>query len=252
MNIGSKLLWLTMIIVLTFLYTNPLYTGALALVTFFVGLVIGMPLKRVWRILGPLLPVILSIIFFTGFAPPFTVGELYTSVVLVDVLGLKFTLGGVLVGVTLVFRLLIMVLATSIMTLTTPLEDLIQFLVKLKLPYELAFALMTGIRFVPTLEKEVSMVLDAQRARGAELEATKGLVQRVKSYVPVMVPMLVGGIRRSDNLGMAMLARGFGATKKRTTLRKLAIRRIDYVALPLFASIFVAGVALWTLGYGLL
>ena len=81
---------------------------------------------------------------------------------------------------------------------------------------------------------------------------TGGMVQRIKAYVPVMVPMIVDSIRMSENLACAMMNRGYGATRDWTTLQKIEMSFSDYVVIG--AAIIITGMAVMMAqrGYGVL
>ena len=68
-----------------------------------------------------------------------------------------------------------------------------------RVPYEFAFAFTTAVRFVPVLAEEAQTIMDAQKARGLELEKG-GLLKRIRNYVPVLIPLIVSAIRRSLEL----------------------------------------------------
>lgn len=247
MDVRTKLIWLVMVVVLSIIFNSPIFLTLLVLFVCFIGLLAGLPYSRIWRMLKPLLPLILFILVFTGFTAPLTEG----NVTIFEIFGLKFTLRGVLLGVSFILRLLIMVISLSIVTLTTPLEAFFGLLASLKMPYELGFALATGIRFVPTLQNEVLTIMDAQKVRGVELEKV-GFIKGLRTQISMMIPMIVGGIRRSENLAQALLARGFGASKRRTMIYELKMRTSDYVFSAFFVTALALGIYMRLLGYGIL
>jgi energy-coupling factor transport system permease protein len=105
-----------------------------------------------------------------------------------------------------------------------------------RVPYEFSFAFTTAVRFVPVLAEEAQTIMDAQKARGLELE--KGnLLKRIRNYVPVLIPLIVSAIRRSLELAEAMESRAWGATKKRTNLYALKLRRGDFALLGVILSV---------------
>jgi len=69
--------------------------------------------------------------------------------------------------------------------------------------------------------------MDAQKARGLELERGNFL-RRVRNYIPILIPLIVGAIRRSLELAEAMESRAWGASEKRTNLYVLRMKRADY------------------------
>ena len=83
--------------------------------------------------------------------------------------------------------------------------------------------------------------MDAQKARGLELEKG-GLLKRIRNYVPVLIPLIVSAIRRSLELAEAMESRAWGATKKRTNLYLLKLRRGDYALLAITVGILVVAI----------
>ena len=52
-------------------------------------------------------------------------------------------------------------------------------------------------------------VVDAQRLRGYDFDAG-GPFERVRRYVPVIIPVFMGALRKANNMAMALEARGFG------------------------------------------
>jgi len=127
-------------------------------------------------------------------------------------------------------RFLVITASFSIFFLTTSPDDLGLALEQAHLPYEFCFAFTTAVRFVPVLAYEAQTIVDAQKARGLELE--KGnFLKRVKNYIPILIPLIVGAIRRSMEMAEAMESRAFGAEKKRTNLFILKMRPLDHLVL---------------------
>ena len=108
----------------------------------------------------------------------------------------------------------------------------------LGLPDKFAFAMDLTMRFVPSFARDFQLTMDAQKARGLELE--KGnFLKRIRNYVPVLIPLIVSAIRRSLELAEAMESRAWGATKKRTNLYALKFHRGDYILLAITIGILV-------------
>jgi len=127
-------------------------------------------------------------------------------------------------------RFIILVTSFSIFFLTTSPDDLSLALEKSHIPYDLCFAFTSAIRFIPVLANEAQTIIDAQRSRGLELD--KGsIVARIKNYVPILIPLIIGAIRRSLELADAMEIKAFKAKKKRTSLYSLEMKAKDYAVL---------------------
>lgn len=136
---------------------------------------------------------------------------------------------GVAYAASMVVLLLTLVASLSAFFLTTSPDELSLALVKLRLPYELSLELSMAIRFVPTLAREAQLIVDAQRARGLDLES--GFIRRLRNLIPILIPLVVNTVRRSYRVAEAMESRGFGASRSRTWLYELRLRARDYAAL---------------------
>jgi energy-coupling factor transport system permease protein len=145
---------------------------------------------------------------------------------------------------SMTLRFVVLVESFSVFFLTTSPDHLGLALEQTRVPYEFAFAFTTAVRFVPVLAEEAQTIMDAQKARGLELE--KGsLLKRIRNYIPVLIPLIVSAIRRSLELAEAMESRAWGATKKRTNLYLLKLHRGDVVLIAVTAT--VLAVALYAL-----
>jgi len=144
-------------------------------------------------------------------------------------------------AIALTLRFVVLVESFSVFFLTTSPDHLGLALEESHVPYEFAFAFTTAVRFVPVLAEEAQTIMDAQKARGLELEKG-GLMKRIRNYVPVLIPLIVSAIRRSLELAEAMESRAWGATKKRTNLYALRLHRGDYALLAITIGILAASV----------
>jgi energy-coupling factor transport system permease protein len=130
-------------------------------------------------------------------------------------------------SLAMTLRFVVLVESFSVFFLTTSPDHLGLALEQSHVPYEFCFAFTTAVRFVPVLADEAQTIMDAQKARGLELERGNFL-KRVKNYIPILIPLIVGAIRRSLELAEAMESRAWGASEKRTNLYVLKLGRADY------------------------
>ena len=138
-------------------------------------------------------------------------------------------------------RFVVLVESFSVFFLTTSPDHLGLALEQSRIPYEFCFAFTTAVRFVPVLAEEAQTIMDAQKARGLELE--KGnFLKRIRNYIPILIPLIISAIRRSLELAEAMESRAWGAIKKRTNLYVLRIRRADYLLILIAILILLAGI----------
>lgn len=133
-------------------------------------------------------------------------------------------------AIAMTLRFVVLVESFSVFFLTTSPDHLGLALEQTRVPYEFAFAFTTAVRFVPVLAEEAQTIMDAQKARGLELEKG-GFLKRIRNYIPILIPLIVSAIRRSLELAEAMESRAWGATKKRTNLYALKLHRGDFILL---------------------
>jgi energy-coupling factor transport system permease protein len=141
----------------------------------------------------------------------------------------------------LTLRFVVLVESFSVFFLTTSPDHLGLALEQTHVPYEFVFAFTTAVRFVPVLAEEAQTIMDAQKARGLELERGNFL-KRIRNYIPILIPLIVSAIRRSLELAEAMESRAWGATKKRTNLYVLKIHKGDVALVGLTILLLVATV----------
>lgn len=157
---------------------------------------------------------------------------------------IRITDAGIRQALLMAVRILLLVSATSLLTFTTTpilltdaLERLLSPLKKLGVPvYEFAMMMTIALRFIPTLIEEVDKIIKAQAARGADFDSGS-LLQRAKSFVPVLVPLFISAFRRADDLATAMESRCYHGGEGRTRLRELRYAKRDIFAFLLFALI---------------
>ncbi len=185
---------------------------------------------------------IIVIIIFTAFINLFmTKGNL----VLLRVGIFTITLEGLLLGIKMCIRLILLIIGSSLMTLTTTpiqltdgIESLLKPLKRIGVPaHEIAMMMTIALRFIPTLLDETDKIIKAQQARGADFESGN-LIQRAKSLIPILVPLFISAFRRADDLALAMEARCYHGDDHRTRMNQMKIQQADKKAI-LFVFIYL-------------
>jgi energy-coupling factor transport system permease protein len=141
-------------------------------------------------------------------------------------------------------RFVVLIASFSVFFLTTSPDHLGLALQQSHVPYEFCFAFTTAVRFVPVLADEAQTIMDAQKARGLELERGNFL-KRVRNYIPILIPLIVNAIRRSLELAEAMESRAWGASDKRTNLYVLKLKRADYILVLLSVLLLIIALYVW-------
>jgi len=141
-------------------------------------------------------------------------------------------------------RFVVLIESFSIFFLTTSPDHLGIALEQSGVPYEFCFAFTTAIRFVPVLAEEAQTIMDAQKARGLELERGN-FINRIRNYIPILIPLIVSAIRRSLELAEAMESRAWGAITKRTNLYVLEMKRGDWILIITSVALLLLAVYIW-------
>ncbi|NHI83091.1 MAG: energy-coupling factor transporter transmembrane protein EcfT [Candidatus Thorarchaeota archaeon] len=130
-------------------------------------------------------------------------------------------------SIALTLRLICLMTSFSLFFLTVHPDELSQALIQMRVKFEFAFAMSMAMRYVPTLGQEAYAIMDAQRARGVELD--KGsLLSRIRGIIPIIVPLIIVSIRRALSIAESMESRGFGGSENRTYMEQLRFRCRDW------------------------
>ena len=115
---------------------------------------------------------------------------------------------------------------------------------------KIAYAMDLTMRFIPTFGRDFQLTMDAQRARGYELEKIKGgLIEQVRKLGPLMVPVTIHAIIGSEDIIDAMDLRAFGVGP-RTWLDQLTYQRRDRILIAFGVLILLISFVVGFLGYG--
>ncbi len=160
----------------------------------------------------------------------------------------RLSVEGLYYALSMSLRFLALASTFSVLFLTTSPEGLALMLIKLRIPYEISLAFTMAVRFLPTLARDLQIIIDAQRARGLELERGRFL-ERIRRFLPILIPLIIFEIRRSFQIAEAMESRGFGAGK-RTYLYEAKLAARDVVLIFMTITLTALLIAL-KLSYGL-
>jgi energy-coupling factor transport system permease protein len=120
----------------------------------------------------------------------------------------------------------------------------------LGMPDKIAYAMDLTMRFIPTFGRDFQLTMDAQRARGYELEKIRGgLIEQVRKLGPLMVPVTIHAIIGSEDIIDAMDLRAFGVGP-RTWLEQLTYHRRDRILIAVGILILVVSFVILIMGYG--
>ncbi|HFI0235736.1 TPA: energy-coupling factor transporter transmembrane protein EcfT [Streptococcus suis] len=233
----SKLLAMFLFLLVIF-WANNLVTN-LVLIGFVFGL-IGLSSIKFSFFLNGLKPMIGIILFTTFFQLFFTGGgRIYWQFWI-----FQLTEHGVTQAAIIFARFVLIIIFSTLLTLTTmPLsladgiESGLAPLARFKVPvHEIGLMLSMSLRFVPTLMDDTTRIMNAQRARGVDF-GEGNLIQKVKSVIPILIPLFASSFKRAYALATAMEARGYQGGEGRTKYRVLKWTYLDSLAILVMLGI---------------
>jgi energy-coupling factor transport system permease protein len=190
---------------------------------------------RVWQMMGPVMLMVfaLTALFGGGASPPwFQIGPLVV------------TTGAVQLGAMLALRLLALSLVVFLWLFTTDQATMVRGFLALRMPYEWGLTLALALRYLPLFARLFVQVREAQQARGLDLQQRR-FWQRLRSYRPVLVAMVISALRQSEHLGWALEARGLGGQGiRRTGFRPLRFRRADVLVTSMLTGVLLVTIIL--------
>lgn len=135
---------------------------------------------------------------------------------------------GVMHGILIFLRFVLIIVISTLLTLTTEaleIADAIEFYLTplkwLNFPVaETTMMLSISLRFVPTMIDEAEVIMNAQKSRGVSFDEGN-LIERIKSFIPILIPLFVNSYDRAPQLATAMEARAYQGGENRTKYRQL-------------------------------
>ena len=204
-------------------------TVAMIFIVFFIILISKIRFSLILKSVKPVLFIIIFTMILNLF---FTVGDdvffRYKWFVL--------TYGAIETSVKMALRIFLLVISASMLTFTTTpivltdgLEKLMAPLKVIKVPvHEIAMMMSIALRFIPTLIDETDKIIKAQSSRGADFD-TGNVISRIKSFIPILIPLFVSAFRRAEELATAMESRCYKGGEGRTKMKVLTLKKVDAI-----------------------
>ena len=190
----------------------------------------------------------IPILIFTMLINVFYVDE---GNVLFDKWIFTVTSEGIYKAIFMALRIVLLILFSSVLTYTTTPNELTDAIERLCLPLKyiglgtvvhmMTMMMTIALRFIPTLIEETQKIMNAQKARGANLDQG-GFLSRIKAIIPILIPLIILSVRRAYELAEAMECRCYngGVGKKKMKQLHLSFRDLFAVLITvLYAGIII-------------
>lgn len=229
-----KLLLILSVSIAIFSVSNLVVVSALFVVVFLVWLFCKLPIRNLAKMFKILIPFFIFLILIQALWYPgkyILVQPLIPAAVPVIGGYGQISLDGILHGVMICLRLSVLMNLIPLLTTTTEIEAIVLGLVQTGLPYKFAYMATTAMNMVPTFVEEMNTIKNAQLLRACTVFEEGNLAQKIKAYPALIVPLVIGAMRRAQSMGIAMDARSFAVYKERTYINELVWHKKDTVAL---------------------
>jgi energy-coupling factor transport system permease protein len=204
---------------LIFVWNNLLLQGLSLAVVLALMLSAGVRLATIRRLVTILMPALILITVIQGLWSPFgatPVLELPSAWPLVGGWTI-FHVEGLLFGLVVCCRLLIPMLAFQLVFMTSEPRDIVLGLVRIGVPYRIAFLVSTTFRFVPLLLSELEGLKEAQRLRGIDVDRV-GIHRKMTLLARLLVPLILNCLAKAQHMEIALQSKAFPGTTARTRL----------------------------------
>jgi len=163
------------------------------------------------------------------------------NTVIFSIFGWQWTKEALLNGVTMGGKLLMFSAALVLFFQTTDTRDLMYSLEKKGISHEVSFVLLSSFQSIIDLKEDVNTIMESQKSRGIETEGN--ITRRMKAFLPIISPLLLGAMTSTELKSVAMDARAFSADTKHTFLREIApVGKTEKIITYLIDALFIIAV----------
>ncbi len=220
----TKMIGVLILFIICLCFNHPLYMVAISLSVMLIA-ILAKALPNFWR-----LRIILTLLFvFSTVTWPFFIkgpNPLWSWG------PFQVSQESLFYAIAMGLRLSTFVSIGLIFLSTTRNEELTNGLIRMGVPYPIAFALSTALRLVPTFAGAGATIIQAQISRGLDLESGS-IFSRIGKFIPQAVPLFIYAIRHTNLLAMALESKGFSPGLKRTLYYDPHMGRIDHMVLAI-------------------
>ena len=143
------------------------------------------------------------------------------------------------------FKIIFIILYSSILTYTTVLTELTFGIEKILKPLgkiipvsDIAMVITLAIRYIPSLTHEANRIIRAQKMRGINFDS-KNIKEKIISITGILMPMFVMSLKRADSMADIMDIRLYNYGKSKTNYRSNNWKVIDTLLLILNILILI-------------
>jgi len=226
--------WLVTILVILSITRNPLYLILILMCVLFVGITLrqaGADIPNpisLWKLAGWI--IVLATVF-NALTSHYGAMVLFTIPGKLPLISGRVTVEALVYGATNGLVLTGMLASFTVLNLALPVRDLISLIPRAFFP--MAVVTSISVTYLPTTIRQFQQIREAQAVRGHQMRT-------LRDWLPLLIPLLVGGLEHAMQLAEAMTARGFASTRQVSGKRQVYPRICMFLGLLLLALGWIA------------
>lgn len=235
----AKFIWLMATIIISIIWTDPVYLAALGVVTIAIGCMGAFPWAKMKGTFSFLLILIAIITLVQGATyVPKTVSLADPERVLFHLIpgwipginpACPIRVGGFLYGVGMAFKVFVVLIAISVFGYVTSPSEVVQIIVRIPfLSYKSGFVVSAASKFVPVIQMQMSTLRDAERSKGVDFDSGS-FAQKISKTTSMLIPLFANALTMADTMALAMESRAFGYSENFTLIRPYRMHWPDWI-----------------------
>ncbi|MCL6572289.1 MAG: energy-coupling factor transporter transmembrane protein EcfT [Bacillus sp. (in: Bacteria)] len=167
-------------------------------------------IRKAIPVYGFVLFILITVVFIQGMFKP------ENETILFQIGPITMYKEGLLYALTITLRVINIIGAFMVLVLTTKPSDLVESLVRKGMSPRIGYVISSVFQIIPEMMSSMGTITDAQRARGMETEGK--LLVRIKAFLPLLGPVVLGSLINTKERAMALEVRGFNSQALKTYL----------------------------------
>lgn len=227
------------------------YDTRVLLVMFVISMILFQISKTDWKQVGSIFKfimvfMVINLLAIYIFAPDQGSKIYGTRTVLIPLAGhYSLTAEQLFYEANILLKYLTIVPSVFIFIVTTNPSEFAASLNRIGISYNIGYAVSLALRYIPDAQDDFHKIKNAQEARGIEMSAKAGFMDRVRNTAAIIFPLVFTSMERIDTVSNAMELRGYGKHKKRTWYRGRKLAKLDYITIAV-TVIFMAAALILT------
>ena len=164
------------------------------------------------------------------------------SQVLLEIWKFDITQASLESALTNAMRIVVMVSSFTIFLLTTHPSEMMSDLTHRGLPPQIAYVVISSLQILPQMRAKAQTIIAAQRSRGFDTQGS--FTKRAGALIPLVGPLVFGSLVEVEERAVAIEARGFTSTRKKTFLHQIPDTKIEKMIRMLLLLLIVVTLAL--------